>query len=150
MFDLAVPEAGRDIAPAPPVEWAARYIEVTVNPREASAGDQGFFVSAQPDIRVAGNKDRYDAADSVRKQLSDKFASQAMGQRCPSPGDVRVHVGSVEIGPNGEAVKLIGEGADVVHRVDQELEKIAHTPGKALKDAPHNVAHEVHKFFHRL
>ena len=89
-------------------------------------------------------------AEQDKKNLADAVTKEMSPTACPGPSDVRVVIGGVEIGPNGELIKGAIAIADVGRRVSEEATKIIKTPGKAIKDTPSNVAREVHHFFSKV
>jgi hypothetical protein len=134
-------------------KWNHPAVDIVTPPATAVVTNEGFLVFANF-ASITPAKEKKDPQSEARKKvLAQKLAAYAEAMpapTCPGDMDVRVTIGDIEIGPNGEVIKFTGEVVDFHKRVFEEGKKIITNPGAALRDAPDNIRREVKKACRRI
>jgi hypothetical protein len=143
------PFVDKDKKPVKPVagkilvdpQWANPALDVTVSPVEAIVTDSGFWVSADLAPKVASqDKDAYKAArDLLAKQIAE-YSNSLPKSMCPPADGLRVTILGVEIGPNGELIKLFKAGAELAKNVTAAAKKVLDDIDKGAKQVASETA----------
>jgi hypothetical protein len=125
------------------IVWRHPEVDIAVIPISASTTEAGFVAFAKASVSQPKlDKDTLKRAREAHTKALNQTLTTAHGQKCPRADDLRVTIAGMEIGPNGEIIKILKTVVDVAGRVKSEATKISKTPGKALADFPGNVARE--------
>ena len=102
--------------------WANKEFFVSLAPTEASVTNDGFWMAAKYDV-TKDEPDFKNLRENFSRLLSAYTAKMPVPP-CPKPEGMAISIRGVELGQNGELIKLFKVGGALVNQVTKEAQKV--------------------------